>query len=153
MTNEQQQALQRLQSDNDGNLSARAVLEAARPEASPLHGLFCWDDTEAAERYRLDQARRLIMRVTILVPKGSGPQQVRVREYHSLPSDRTKGGGAFRPIASIMSADAMRAELVRSAQADFRAFRRKYEALRELGPVFDAFETVWPEREGVAADA
>jgi hypothetical protein len=46
-----------------GKLSPIAVIEAAREPDSPLHGYFEWDDSKAAEQYRLDQARCLIRSV------------------------------------------------------------------------------------------
>ena len=38
--------------ERDGILSASAVVDEARPEASPIHACFEWDDAKAAERYR-----------------------------------------------------------------------------------------------------
>jgi hypothetical protein len=48
-----------------GRLSPQDVLEDARDPSSPLHAAFpadAWDDAVAAERYRLDIARRIIRR-------------------------------------------------------------------------------------------
>jgi hypothetical protein len=56
------EALRRLE-DGHGRLVPEDVVEAAREPSSPLHGYFTWDDTEAAARYRLDQARTLIRSV------------------------------------------------------------------------------------------
>jgi hypothetical protein len=48
-------------------LTPEAVVEAARDEASPLHGYFEWDDASAAHAHRLHQARVLIKgwRITV----------------------------------------------------------------------------------------
>ena len=56
----QLEALKAIAARDGGLLRPAAVVEAARDESSPLHGAFCWDDTKAAELYRLDQAQRLI---------------------------------------------------------------------------------------------
>jgi len=50
--------------------SADAVLVAAADPACPLHSLFEWDDSVAAVRYRLIQAREMIgsLRVEIVQP-------------------------------------------------------------------------------------
>ena len=61
----QLEALKEIAKRDGGLLRPQAVVDAARPEDSPLHGAFCWDDTEAARLYRLDQAQRLIRRFTI----------------------------------------------------------------------------------------
>jgi hypothetical protein len=43
--------------EKKGRITAHAVLDAARPESSPIHDCFDWDDSEAAEKWRLEQAR------------------------------------------------------------------------------------------------
>ncbi len=45
-----------------GELSATALVAAAKPKTSPLHALFDWSDKRAASKYRLLQARRIIRR-------------------------------------------------------------------------------------------
>jgi len=51
----------------EGRLVPSTVVDAARDPESPLHSLFEWDDSRAAERFRLDQARTIIRRVTVTV--------------------------------------------------------------------------------------
>ncbi len=51
--------------DRRGRLTPQEVVEAARAEASAIHGCFEWDDGKAAEAYRIEQARELIRRVKI----------------------------------------------------------------------------------------
>lgn len=46
--------------DERSVIPAPAVVEAARPEASAMHDHFEWDDTAAADQWRLDQARYLL---------------------------------------------------------------------------------------------
>jgi hypothetical protein len=50
-----------------GQITPVAVLDAARDESSSLHAFFQWDDSVAAEKYRIDQARTLIVRVQIMI--------------------------------------------------------------------------------------
>lgn len=61
----------------DGELTAKEILELARPPSSYLHRFFEWDDSVAAERYRLNQARKIIQ---VLVVEIEG--QI-VREFTS----------------------------------------------------------------------
>lgn len=43
-----------------GRLTPASVLRRARNENSPMHSYFEWDDAEAAEKFRIEQARTLI---------------------------------------------------------------------------------------------
>ena len=46
-----------------GGISPAVVVDEARPEDAPLHPVFTWDDTIAAESYRRQEARQLIRSV------------------------------------------------------------------------------------------
>lgn len=61
-TERKKKILERLQSleGDDGRITPEAVVEDARDPESPLHDEFEWDDSVAAEKYRLEQARRLL---------------------------------------------------------------------------------------------
>lgn len=61
-----QERLQHLHA-RDGSLTPSAVVEDARDPESPLHSEFVWDDKKAAEKQRLDAARRLIRSIKVFV--------------------------------------------------------------------------------------
>jgi hypothetical protein len=50
----------RISEEHGDTLTPGAVVEAARPKDSPLHGEFEWDNKKGGEKYREMQARRLI---------------------------------------------------------------------------------------------
>ena len=56
--------------NRQGRLDPQSVVAAARNKKSPLHKQFEWDDTKAAEKYRLEQARELIRLVRVEVVLG-----------------------------------------------------------------------------------
>ncbi len=101
------QILKGLMTDN--HLLPASVVEFAKPESSPLHGYFTWDDTEAAREYRLFQASNLIRSVTINCTLDSGP--VEMRAFVSVPGDRVHGAG-YRTIEEVVSNDFLRTQLV-----------------------------------------
>tara|TARA_R110000787_G_scaffold61155_2_gene138614 strand:+ start:111 stop:593 length:483 start_codon:yes stop_codon:yes gene_type:complete len=63
------QALQAL-NELHGHLTPDLVLAAATKKTSPLHSMFLWDDTAAANEHRKWQARKLIRSVKIERPDG-----------------------------------------------------------------------------------
>jgi len=91
--------LQKIERRCKGRLTPDAVKHAARDPDHPLHSHFTWDDGEAAEKWRTEEARRLIRSVryvvridsrTIITPyythdphdAGSGTEE---QGYNSLP--------------------------------------------------------------------
>lgn len=126
----------------DGTLRPEAVVAYARNPKTALHSRFEWDDSAAAEAYRLEQARRVIrLRIEIV-----GESKEPVRYWASLQSDRRDGNG-YRAIVTIMSDDDRRRELLAMALAEARMFQKKYRQLRELADVFAAIDAAAADHE------
>ncbi len=65
MSDQVRQVLMAMADAKGGLLMPEAVVEAARPEDSPLHECFTWDDRIAGEAWRLQEARVLIRTVRV----------------------------------------------------------------------------------------
>jgi hypothetical protein len=59
--------INRIAALNDGRLTPEQVVETASDPDNPLHRLFDWNDSTAAHKYRLDQARALIRSVEVRI--------------------------------------------------------------------------------------
>lgn len=53
--------------ERHGIVTADALVSAAASPASPLHGLFTWDDTVAAQKWRIQEAREILKTITVQV--------------------------------------------------------------------------------------
>lgn len=118
-----------------GILTPKEVVEVATPEDHPLHKYFIWDDTEAARRFRLEQARSLLRVAVTVIGKDEKP----IRAYVSLVDDRqrtTNGDSEYRCTIDVLNDDALRKQLLKQAFAEFEGYREKYEQLSELAPLF-----------------
>ena len=74
--------LQRIR-DKYGKIETEVVIDEARSEDSPIHKHFVWDDKQASQLYRKDQARHLINAVRVVSENGDVspvPVFVNVRE-------------------------------------------------------------------------
>ena len=110
---------------NGGVLKVEDVLIEARDESSPLHKHFEWDDSEAAEQYRRQQARALIQKCKITLIDS---QPVEIRAFVSLPTDRENGGG-YRLTSEVMGDERMKAELLRDIQLTIARWTQKLHLL------------------------
>jgi len=131
-----QSELEQVASKHRGVLPAQAVVDWARSHPrSELHKRFTWEDGEAADKWRLWEARVLIARVTI-EPR---PERT-VRAWVNLPSDRAGERPAYRATVRVMSNAEQRAELLQSVKDELGRLRRKYAELTELASVWDAVD-------------
>jgi hypothetical protein len=120
------------------------VADAKRP-SSPLHGFFTWDNAEAAQAHRLEQARHLLRSVTVrFTDWGASPPQrgfvaLRVRP---VAGEEEPAATQYLPIRSILDDPQLRAQLLDEALAQAQMWRARYAKLRELSEVFAALDAV-----------
>ena len=131
--------LERVRISNGGFLTPEAVVNSARDENSPLHPFFDWDDTEAARKWRIVQARRLI-RLSVTIIK---PEVEPVRAFVSLPRDR--GVNGYRSTVQVLSDEDLREQLLECALRELQAFRRKYAMLSALKELFEVADRILGE--------
>ena len=142
--------LEQIRQEHGGLLRPEDVVAFARNKRTALHSEFEWDDASASAEYRLEQARRVI-RVAVTVLPSPHSDQEPVRAYVPVVSDRVQPGGGYRSFVEAMTDDDMRAELVNEAIGEAKRWRRKYERLRELAPIFRAIDKVEAKQEQAVA--
>lgn len=130
--------LELLRKEAKGELTPEDVVKDARNDNSPLHSFFEWDDGEAAEKFRLQQARGLIRAVVAVYVSDDKPA-VRQKVYVHIPDP---GAQHYREITHAMSAKRTREQVLMAAWRDFLALRRKYQDLKEFADVFIAIDDV-----------
>lgn len=127
--------LRRIAQENNGVLRVEDVVDAARPTDSILHSKFDWEDSEAAHKWRLHQARNLI---NVVVEKmGPGEEPLFTHVFVSLTTDRKIGGG-YRETVDVLHNPDHKSQLLADAFADMKVFEKKYRSLKELSGVFSA---------------
>jgi len=126
----------------EGEVTAAALVEVARPDDSPMHPAFEWEDKVAAESYRRDQARHLIRSVRVL--KGSEVEQTPAFVRVKLTGDGEQRSVYIRT-ARAMSDEELRGQVLLEALTQLKAFRRRYEGLAALKPLWEVMDKVVPQ--------
>ena len=136
----QLEALKAIAKRDGGLLRPQAVVDAARPEDSPLHGAFCWDDTEAARLYRLDQAQRLIRSFKIEIE--SDGETVDIPAFINVSSDRSSGRdmNPYRMTQDVMKSEDLLAAAEKDALEQLRGIRNRYKNIKRLSDVWNAID-------------
>jgi hypothetical protein len=119
-----------LERDHGRLLPADVVTAAADPE-SPLHDHFTWDDTAAAIRYRLFQARALIRTVKLEITVHEVPLSVVC--YVRDPELDSKHSGYRNVMALRSEEDNARAAIVDEMKRVANAVRRAKTIAAVLG--------------------
>jgi len=140
------EALRKLREKNDGFVSARQVVEAARSEKHPLHDDFDWDDGRAAELYRETTARSIIrsLRVEVRIigeEKPSEPQRVHVavRTEKKNADDKLR---RYADIKDIVSDEEYRNQMLFDAFRLLSGIMDRYRELDELAGVRRAVDAL-----------
>jgi len=121
-----------------GTVSPRAIVEAARPAKSALHGYFEWNDKRAGEAFREHQAAHLLRSLVTTHRAADGEERI-TRAYVSIAragdaneEEPAEGGGTYVSIADAVQIVDYRAQLIRNALRDLDAYRLKYQLLADL---------------------
>ncbi len=112
----------------NGNPNPKEILEIARSTRSPIHKYFDWDDTAAAEKYRISQARDLI--TALYVEIDGGP---RMRAYEKIRLEEN-GPKQFLSLEQIAQAPSLVSQVVERAKSDLLFWKTKNENYKEFFP-------------------
>ena len=125
-----------------GELTSARFLDVSRPEDAPTHNLFEWNDSVAAERYRLQQATVAINSVEVQIVNESTATAISQAAFVNVISKAPARTGEFTPIDVALSDANMRNALLQNALKELQSFRRKYSQLNELTAVFAEIKKV-----------
>ncbi len=110
------------------------IAEYAKDESTELHKCFEWDDSIAADKYRVMQARNI---VTMLVIKEeqTPTERPEIRVFY-----KTKESEGYKPTELIIQQKDEYQALLERAWAELRAFKAKYSCLKELQDIFELID-------------
>lgn len=112
------------------------IVDKARDESTELHKCFEWDDTKAAEKYRVYQARQIVCHL-IIKEVNNEPQKQEVRFFYKTDSQE-----GYKPVSYIMRNEDEYQKLLDRALSELKAFQKKYSTLKELDGLFDAINAL-----------
>lgn len=118
--------------DDIKGVKPKEIVEMARDSSTELHKCFEWNDTVAAEKYRLVQAKRIAQNLVYRIVEIERPKIPPVRFLY-----KTKPREGYKPITFIMQKPDEYKALLERAYRELSAFKAKYSKLQELKPIFD----------------
>lgn len=116
-----------------GRLVPVDVVEEARSDDSVLHRYFDWNNKDAAQKWRIVQARDLISAI-VTVELGD-KETLPVRSFVSVDN-------SYEPVYEVMSDADMRQKALADVQASIVHLEGKIKAFREFRDILQALERV-----------
>jgi hypothetical protein len=128
------EALEQIQRTH-GLVKPEQVVEYAADPDNPLHDCFEWDDTEAATRWRIHQARNLInhIEIDLQAPDGydSAPAFVNV----TLVGEEPVRG--YIDIETATMDPGLRDQVISAALTEAERWMKRYQKYTELEEIFE----------------
>jgi hypothetical protein len=124
---------------NGGVCPSWALVDEARPEGSPLHRMFEWDDLVAAEAHRRNQARQHIRELRIVKESEGGEELVQAFVHVIRVADGEPVEG-YRLTSLVVKSVDEYGQVLDEALGQLRAWKRRYEHLSELSVVLGVIE-------------
>lgn len=123
--------------EKKGVLKPLDVVEVARNKRNPLHECFDWDDSKAAEKYRLHQARNLINHISVIVRwDHTEKEQKAFFSVNETPYE--KENRAYVTFERVLSEPELRNQMIEQALSEVEYWQEKYSQYAQLGRIFVA---------------
>lgn len=116
------------------------ILEYAREhEDSELNKCFDWDDTTAAEKWRVHTARLICCSLKVVVTH----EEKEPVSYRLIQTDKEEK--AYKPVVLTVRNDDEYSRLLKQAKAELAAFKKRYKNIVELESIIDEIERILTE--------
>ena len=119
----------------------RQVVERAMDQDSELHKCFDWDDSSAAEKYRIVQARSVMANIVIRrTPEQKQRNAPEIRVFY-----KTETGRGYKAAPIVFNRTDEYQSLLNRAISELKTFELKYKKLSELQEIFELIPRIGGE--------
>jgi hypothetical protein len=119
------EALDAISAAHGGELKPDYVVEAARDPSNPMHRHFEWDDSAAAQQWRLTQARQII-RVVRIERIEDGQEDLKRAFISAREED---GERSYHTYEAVVSSASLQRSLVEAAERELAQWIRRFNSL------------------------
>lgn len=132
--------------EKEGKVTSASFLEYSRPETADTHSMFEWDDSIAAEKYRLRQSAAIIGQIEVEIRYIDTPQEASEIQITPVPAFVNVAGKSTRASATFVNVitahedSALWKQVMQNALGELNTFKRKYARYKEFAKVISAIE-------------
>ena len=110
------------------------VIKKAKNPKSELHKCFDWDDSSAANKYRLYQARLVINHLIVVTREAGNDEREPVQFRVMMKNENSKDSSYKQTLVMIRDEDEYK-KLLDQAYRELHSFKQKYQCLSELAEI------------------
>lgn len=113
-----------------GEVTSQILLDDSRPEDAVLHPCYEWDDSVAAEKYRLHQSKKIIGNLVVVSVSEENIDSEEPPHINAFVTVNERNEKAsYRPTTIALSDENMKEQILKNATAELRMFKAKYDGL------------------------
>jgi len=120
-----------------GVVTKELFLEASRPEDSPTHKMFIWDDAIAAEKYRLSISQRIITQLDVEIITETKEEKTFVPAF--LNNKKDKEGAEYKNVVVTLQNQETRDIVIERLRRDIEALTERYKMIDELADILQEY--------------
>lgn len=120
--------VEQIEAEN-GSVTKEKFLDFSRPLDSPTHDIFEWDDSKAAEKYRLEQSLHTIGNLRVVYTSPSN-EEVSVKAFVNVSAK--KESPSYESVAVALKDEGKRSNILNRIQGELDAFVQRNSHIEEL---------------------
>lgn len=127
--------------ETEGKVTSEKLLDVAKDPDSPIHNMFEWDDTKAAEKYRLSTSAHIINGLRVVVKTSEGEEK-KLSAFVSVKVVSKKERTEYINVIDALENKNTRAVVMERMKNDMKSFIGRYELYEEVAGVISAMQEV-----------
>lgn len=123
---------------NEGVVLPETLVKSARPISSSIHNCFEWDNTVAAEKYRVEQARYMLRQVVVIT---EDEEPIEVRAFVNIAS-ADDNEGYYTTIQKVVETPELYMNYEQQIYRELLAIKNKARNLKRFKAVWQALDKI-----------
>jgi len=126
-----------------GGVTPQLLVIESKRKSSPLHNCFEWDNSKAAEEYRIVQAREILRFLIVEIePEEEYEDPQFVRAFVAPSSVEKEGNTSYVTIEEVCGDEELEAAYLRQLKRELNSIKNKIKGFKEFSEVVKAIDAV-----------
>jgi len=125
-----------------GGITPQLLVIESKKIKSPLHDCFEWDDSKAAEGFRIVQAREILRFLVVVIEEDNQEESKTVRAYIAPSSIGKEDNTSYVTVGDVCEDEDLSAAYIRQLNRELIGIRNKIKNFKVFSEVVKAIDAV-----------